>query len=69
MTTPSPERIGSPSNLPSRTAIAVKQPPDIAPMLPPVPLTICACCSASNQAVAQTRRLEPSPWPQSMRSW
>jgi hypothetical protein len=35
MNTPSPDRIGSPMSVPSGAAIAVKQPPEIAPMLAP----------------------------------
>ena len=35
--TPSPDRIGSHSKLPSGAPIAVKQPPEIAPIAPPCP--------------------------------
>jgi hypothetical protein len=56
ITMPSPERIGSHSKVLSGATIAVKQPLEIAPMAPPVSLTICACWSGSSHAVAQTTK-------------
>src|SRR5580700_2871430 len=56
MTSPSPERSGTPTNAPSGETIAVKQPLEIGSMLQPVSFMIWACCSASSQAVAQTTK-------------
>src|SRR5262249_19281439 len=55
-TAPSPDRRGPPSKVPSGATIAVKQPPEIGPMPQPVSFMICACCSASSQAVAHTTK-------------